>query len=92
MINLRRAALATNKHMMVFSNQTHLIFHACHTYMAPAAINFDCHSQILITSVSKLEPHNGWLSFRVNEFITPQTYGEKKTVQVFTMAVALMGL
>lgn len=42
MIILRGASLATNKNMMLFSNQTHLILHACHTQVAPAAINSDC--------------------------------------------------
>ena len=60
MINLHGASLATTEHMMVFLNQTHLIFHACHTYVGP--INSDFHSQIVIIDVQTLKPDSRWLS------------------------------
>lgn len=78
--------------MIVYSNQTHLIFLACHTDAAAAAINLDCRSQILITDVEKQRADNADCH-SVNEFIGArnqivQTENKTKTVQQFSMAVA----
>lgn len=82
MINLCWASLATDKHAMMFSNQTHLIFHACHTEAATAAINFDCPSQILITNVEKQKTRQ-WLVIILGEWVYKATKMWKKYIYFF---------